>query len=56
MQRDYYAFRQVELSDSLSSLERAAIAMDDTKGIQNEEARRAARRKAEEEIDRKSVV
>ena len=47
MEREYYAFRQAQLSDSLGELEQAAAELGQAKEIQNREARRQAVRKAE---------
>lgn len=48
MQRDYYAFRQAELSDRLNRLEHAAIALDKAKEKKDKEARRRAERQMEQ--------
>jgi CRISPR-associated protein Cmr2 len=47
MEHDYYAFRQAQLSNSLSELEQAAAEHGQAKEIQDKEARRQAVRKAE---------
>jgi CRISPR-associated protein Cmr2 len=52
MQRDYYAFRQIALSDSLGELAQAAQRLDQAKQIRDSDERRRARQDAENDLSR----